>query len=693
MTNCKNALKGALCLFFLFISSILQAAEAEQYTYFWVPETSGWSFNAYGGRVNYIDSSFKNDSGSYTFSWRVNFKKKEAGDVLADGFTLVINDGPNPKGIPNELAIFYFDASDISNPKLLVYGYNGKNNNRSYKDGNGDGTYGDPDKILSSLVDNSFVKSLTAQDELDGTRTLGFNIDATAIMTHTPLHGPASDWYGTGYNDTVGIWFHPYQGLNNTYSNGWLTDWDGPRHGWYDTNYQCSEKDDSGAVCTREYPPCENPLKIDFNSLQSGEVVTDQFSDIGVFSAINNKEGHPNKAIIFDSSNPTGGDDDLGTPNEAFGGPGQGSGYGAGARNETSLGKILIIAEDDVDSDNDGFVDDPDDEAKGGCFRIDFDEATEVSSLKLVDLERGTGAVIRGLDGSDNEVYSKSVEGIGDNSVIQSTFESLGDTSKVQALEICLDTSGAIDDLEVCQCNPDVCGDCTTDPNYNGPTCLDCAEEPNGGHVNDQFGGCCLPEEIDECGKCFGNNECQNPCPEGEDQCGVCGGDGTSCLGCESFDITNDLVVMDGFPKKQESIIKRVSRIMKRKARKSGRRLSKKLEKRIEDILAEAHELQIRNWTITWQIPSIINNCTNEVLCLASDHSQIFTEYHEKTDQLKDLTKKIIKLYRKFFNSRKGLKKLLKKSRDLAEQAHAHADTIPRTTDTCGVSNGGGGLL
>ena len=34
----------------------------------------------------------------------------------------------------------------------------------------------------------------------------------------------------------------------------------------------------------------------------------------------------PAPAMIFDSSNPTGDDDDLGTPNEDFGGPGVGKG-------------------------------------------------------------------------------------------------------------------------------------------------------------------------------------------------------------------------------------------------------------------------------------------------------------------------------------------------------------------------------
>ena len=122
----------------------------------------------------------------------------------------------------------------------------------------------------------------------------------------------------------------------------------------------------SGAIAEVLVAPC--PLVLTFEEetfgkpldLLPGTWITDQFADLGInISAANDNPMHPNKAILFDTINPTGEDDDLITP-------------GPGLNNDTPLGKVLIIAEDDVDADNDGYVDDPDDEAGGGRITFDF---------------------------------------------------------------------------------------------------------------------------------------------------------------------------------------------------------------------------------------------------------------------------------------------------------------------------------
>ena len=75
---------------------------------------------------------------------------------------------------------------------------------------------------------------------------------------------------------------------------------------------------------------------IDFNDLSTGTVVDNEYAAKGVTISAS---GGANKAMIFDTANPTGGDHDLGTSN---------------------LGKALIISED-------GDSHDPDD--NGGAAR------------------------------------------------------------------------------------------------------------------------------------------------------------------------------------------------------------------------------------------------------------------------------------------------------------------------------------
>ncbi len=90
--------------------------------------------------------------------------------------------------------------------------------------------------------------------------------------------------------------------------------------------------------------------------------------------------------IAFDSGNPTGGDWDLGSPNQAYGGPGVG---GGGTSNSFPLGNLLISAENFVDANGDGLIDTPDDDANGAWFEYFFDAPTCIFSMTTVDADYG----------------------------------------------------------------------------------------------------------------------------------------------------------------------------------------------------------------------------------------------------------------------------------------------------------------
>jgi len=168
------------------------------------------------------------------------------------------------------------------------------------------------------------------------------------------------------------------------------------------------------------------------NSLAAGTVVSSQWHlfDIHI-SAYNNKAGHPDKVIIFDSNNPTGGDSDLGGP----------------------WGNILIIAEDDVDSDGDGLVDDPDDEAKGGTIIFYSNSSCSTLGFDLIDFEEdeghsGTLVIILESGGTVDIDFTDFVGTVwGDNShnSISIPAEDIGGTFK--QVEFHFNGSGAIDNV------------------------------------------------------------------------------------------------------------------------------------------------------------------------------------------------------------------------------------------------------
>jgi hypothetical protein len=124
--------------------------------------------------------------------------------------------------------------------------------------------------------------------------------------------------------------------------------------------------------------------------LPAGTPLTEVLPDDGGWMNVHvrNHGGGPDLCIVYDSANPTGGDTDLGTPNDDFGGPGDGRGgeEGEEGENAVALGKIIIIAEDDEDSDDDGLVDEPDDESGGGIVWLEFSHAGRLT-LTLIDVD------------------------------------------------------------------------------------------------------------------------------------------------------------------------------------------------------------------------------------------------------------------------------------------------------------------
>jgi len=124
-------------------------------------------------------------------------------------------------------------------------------------------------------------------------------------------------------------------------------------------------------------------VTLDFEDRTRGEVI-DRLTPVEGDLTIEVRGSNPNStfpdrnaALIFDSSckdGCSGADDDLGSPNEDFDGPGVGIGGGEGRKfpNDQGLGNIMIIAENLKDGDEDGLIDDPDDQG-AGPVAIDFD--------------------------------------------------------------------------------------------------------------------------------------------------------------------------------------------------------------------------------------------------------------------------------------------------------------------------------
>lgn len=190
----------------------------------------GIAVNDRAGTIESIATSF--DPATGQFSWSATFGGVPGYSWLeTDGFTLAITGGSNPKGVDGELALLYFDASR-GTPVLTAYGYNTKNNFSSFFDGSKARGRQRPDRIFSSILDGG-VDFIDVANP-DGTHTLGFSLDASAINGHTPRYGNPADWTGIEFGEDIGVWFHPISGLSTKYRHGYLKWWWYCTQGWFD---------------------------------------------------------------------------------------------------------------------------------------------------------------------------------------------------------------------------------------------------------------------------------------------------------------------------------------------------------------------------------------------------------------------------------------------------------------------------
>ena len=143
------------------------------------------------GDITSITTSFNDSNDVFTWSSTI---KRNADGVLANGAWLVVNDGPNPKGIDSELAIYYFDEASETGS---IYNYDGRNNSTSWNS---------PGELLDTF-DLDVTKN--GNDEV----TYSFSYDATILNGL----GLSPTWEGTAFSDKVGIWFHAVSGLDAEY--------------------------------------------------------------------------------------------------------------------------------------------------------------------------------------------------------------------------------------------------------------------------------------------------------------------------------------------------------------------------------------------------------------------------------------------------------------------------------------------
>jgi hypothetical protein len=178
----------------------------------WVFDGPTASQGGYGTKISDWVATFDTAGGKEKLSLNVAMGSEFVKD---DGFWLVLNNGGNPKGIVNELAILY---GDLKNNKITAYKYNGDNSPNSFDD---------PSAYVATY-NNVFTT---------GNNSFSFNLDVTALNS---LNLP--NWKGIEFGSNIGIWYHNTGLLNVAYrANGRITKFGGNAFGYYDTDVQTTQ--------------------------------------------------------------------------------------------------------------------------------------------------------------------------------------------------------------------------------------------------------------------------------------------------------------------------------------------------------------------------------------------------------------------------------------------------------------------
>lgn len=145
---------------------------------------------------------------------------------------------------------------------------------------------------------------------------------------------------------------------------------------------------------------------------------------------------------------------------------------------------------------------------------------------------------------------------------------------------------------------------------------VDCLGVPNGTAVYDINGVCCLPSDLDQCGVCFGKDECVEP-------------------PCFDIDVSSELTILSQTAKAQYNLLKTMLRRYKRSS--CGK--SAQAKRFIRRSQKEAAKLFQESSAVVLEFPAVVTVCDASAECIKVDYTLNIKTVESNSAKLSKMTR------------------------------------------------------
>jgi hypothetical protein len=162
------------------------------------------------------------------------------------------------------------------------------------------------------------------------------------------------------------------------------------------------------------------------------------------------------------------------------------------------------------------------------------------------------------------------------------------------------------------------------------------------------------------------------------DQCGVCNGNGSSCLGCTTTDVTDIQIRADSSGFRQLRLIRRARLLVFNTTKSSTQRLA------VSKIANSAAANYRQMWTSIWSYQSSVLSCTNRDLCANVDISGNVKSFEAGSARMVELLDQAVLVLRQSTRRRTSGRPLLRSMTTLHRSNLESTSRLPLAQSVCG---------